>query len=285
MRNCGFTRSEVFPSNETQRRFVIGGIRAPHRLDSIKEHMMDGIALLSAAATPTDAPALTAEFIRFLRLEKCASPCTVKSYRADLHQFGLFLSGTIGLRNRDQWLVDDDLDQKFLACTSQTAREFVSYLFAQNYCKSSIARKMAVLKGFYKFLIRRAMLFDNPMSSVRPPLQEKRIPKYLDQEQVHQLLRAPGSGNVLSVRDSAILEVLCSTGIRASEMVELELADLDLSAGLVHVRGFSPVNRLAPIGLRVIEALQRYLRLRATQGKPGQKLGDRVFPEQAWPSR
>jgi integrase/recombinase XerC len=239
---------------------------------------MDGIALLSVEDAATHAAVLTEEFLRFLHLEKHASPCTVRSYRADLYQFGLFLSGAIGLWNRDRRTFDKNLDQKFLACTPLTARDFVSYLFAQNYCNASIARKMAALKGFYKFLTRRAMLSDNPLLTLRPPTQEKRVPKYLDQEQVHKLLIAPGgSGDVLSVRDSAILEMLCSTGIRASEMVELKLPDLDLLAGTVHVRGLAPVNRAVPISLRAILALERYLPMRATQGKPGQQLGDWVF--------
>src|SRR5690242_18631830 len=206
---------------------------------------------------------LVRQFLDYLRLEKHFSDYTVKSYGADLIQFGQFLAGEIGAAHTAQPRPDGSLDEKQLAVEPLTVREFLAYLYAQNYTKSTTARKLATLRSFYKFLIRRGMLSVNPLSTIRTPKQEKRLPKCLDLEQVQKLLDAPGDGDLLSARDKAMLEVLYSSGIRVSELVELEMADLDLTEGVLRVRGKGRKDRLTPIGSQAIKALQRYFELRA----------------------
>ena len=102
----------------------------------------------------------------------------------------------------------------------------------------------------------------NPLSTIRTPKQEKRLPKCLDLEQVQKLLDAPGDADLLSARDKAMLEVLYSSGIRVSELVELEMSDLDLQEGVLRVKGKGRKDRLTPIGSQAIKALQRYFELR-----------------------
>src|SRR5437879_4397696 len=126
-----------------------------------------------------------------------------------------------------------------------------------------VARKLGTRRSFYKFLIRRGAVSVNPLSTIRTPKQEKRLPKCLDLEQVQKLLDAPGDGDLLSARDKAMLEVLYSSGIRVSELVELEMGDLDLQEGVLRVRGKRRQDRLTPIGSQAIQALQRYFQLRA----------------------
>src|SRR5436190_1616351 len=220
------------------------------------------------AAVEKNFSPLVRQFLDYLKLEKHFSDYTVKSYGADLIQFGQFLTGQIG-----QWAAGKDggsADDKSLACEPLTIREFLAYLYGQNYTKSTTARKLATLRSFYKFLIRRGVVSVNPLSTIRTPKQEKRLPKCLDLEQVQKLLDAPGDGDILSSRDKAMLEVLYSSGIRVSELVELEMSDLDLQEGVLRVRGKGRKDRLTPIGSQAIQALQRYFEMRAIDNRSQQ---------------
>ena len=219
---------------------------------------------------------LVRQFLDYLRHEKHFSDYTVKSYGADLIQFGQFLTGEIGQLAGAKDGVP--LDDKQLKCEPLTIREFLAYLYAQNYTKSTTARKLATLRSFYKFLIRRGVVSVNPLSTIRTPKQEKRLPKCLDLEQVQKLLDAPGDADLLSARDKAMLEVLYSSGIRVSELVELEMVDIDLQEGVLRVRGKGRKDRLTPIGSQAIKAIQRYFDLR-TQDQRSQNAGHtgRVF--------
>src|SRR5581483_12188001 len=113
----------------------------------------------------------------------------------DLIQFGQYLNGEIGRGvNNDRPLPSPELslDERQIKCEPLTIREFLAYLYGQNYTKSTTARKLATLRSFYKFLIRRGVVSINPLSTIRTPKQEKRLPKCLDLEQVQKLLDAPG---------------------------------------------------------------------------------------------
>src|SRR5277367_4609696 len=221
---------------------------------------------------------LVRQFLEYLRLEKHFSDYTVKSYGADLIQFTQFLAGEIGrVPGAPAPAGDQSLDDRQLKCDAGTIREFLAYLYGQNYTKSTTARKLATLRSFYKFLIRRGIVSANPLAAIRTPKQEKRLPKCLDLEQVQKLLEAPGDGDLLGARDKAMLEVLYSSGIRVSELVELELADIDLIEGILRVRGKGRKDRLTPIGSQAIKALQRYFELRSTDVKSQGRCAGRVF--------
>ena len=204
---------------------------------------------------------LVRQFLDYLKLEKHFSDYTVKSYGADLVQFGQFLCGEIG-RNPATPAPSKSLDELQTGCDALAIRDFLNYLYGQNYTKSTTARKLATLRSFYKFLIRRNIVTINPLSTIRTPKQEKRLPKCLDLEQVQKLLDAPGDADLLSSRDKAMLEVLYASGIRVSELVELDMADLDLQEGVLRVKGKGRKDRLTPIGSQAIKALQRYFELR-----------------------
>ena len=217
---------------------------------------------------------LVKQFLDYLKLEKHFSDYTIKSYGADLIQFGQFLSGEIGQRPPAP---GQDEDERQIKCDTLTIREFLNYLYGQNYTKSTTARKLATLRSFYKFLVRRAIVSANPLSTIRTPKQEKRLPKCLDLEQVQKLLEAPGDADLLSARDKAMLEVLYSSGIRVSELVDLDMGDLDLQEGVLRVRGKGRKDRLTPIGSQAIKALQRYFELRAVDSRCQGPDSHRVF--------
>ena len=239
-----------------------------------------------SAPTPSGSPAteknftpLVRQFLDYLRLERHFSDYTVKSYGADLIQFGQFLMAQIGNSETIRAMPGDmNCDDRALKCEPLIIREFLAYLYAQNYTKSTTARKLATLRSFYKFLIRRGMLSVNPLSTIRTPKQEKRLPKCLDLEQVQKLLDAPGDGDLLSARDKAMLEILYSSGIRVSELVELDMQDLDLHEGVLRVKGKGKKDRLTPIGSQAIKAVQRYFELRAADTRCQQSTNaTRVF--------
>jgi integrase/recombinase XerC len=240
----------------------------------------------SAATTGSGSPAseksftpLVRQFLDYLRLERHFSDYTVKSYGADLIQFGQFLTAQIGNSESIRALPGDmNCDDRALKCEPLLIREFLAYLYAQNYTKSTTARKLATLRSFYKFLIRRGLVSVNPLSTIRTPKQEKRLPKCLDLEQVQKLLDAPGDGDLLGARDKAMLEVLYSSGIRVSELVELEMQDLDLQEGVLRVKGKGRKDRLTPIGSQAIKAVQRYFELRGQDPRSQQSThATRVF--------
>ena len=233
------------------------------------------------SATPDKAfSPLMQQFLQFLKLEKHFSDYTIKSYGADLIQFGQFLTGSIGQlagASLGRPATGEEIDERQLKCEPMAIREFLAYLYGQNYTKSTTARKLATLRSFYKFLIRRGLVSLNPLSTIRTPKQEKRLPKCLDLEQVQKLLDAPGDGDILACRDKAMLEVLYSSGIRVSELVELKMGDIDLQEGVLRVTGKGRKERLTPIGSQAIKAMQRYFEMRSTDGKSQANGGDRVF--------
>jgi integrase/recombinase XerC len=223
---------------------------------------------------------LVGQFLQYLKLEKHFSDYTVKSYGADLIQFGQFLTGSIGQlpgASLGRPGTGEEIDERQLKCEPLAIREFLAYLYGQNYTKSTTARKLATLRSFYKFLIRRGLVSVNPLSTIRTPKQEKRLPKCLDLEQVQKLLDAPGDADLLSARDKAMLEVLYSSGIRVSELVELSMADIDLQEGVLRVQGKGRKDRLTPIGSQAIKALQKYFEMRSTDGKSQANTTGRVF--------
>jgi len=239
-----------------------------------------------ASSPPSSPPAkiftpLVHQFLEYLKLERHFSDYTVKSYGADLQQFGQYLSGEIGRpigAPIPEKISADQTDERAVKCEPITIREFLAYLYGQNYTKSTTARKLATLRSFYKFLIRRGLVSVNPLSTIRTPKQEKRLPKCLDLEQVQKLLEASGDADLLSARDKAMLEVLYSSGIRVSELVELETSDLDLQEGVLRLRGKGRKDRFTPIGSQAIKALQRYFEMRNSDSRCQQSRdGARVF--------
>jgi len=156
-------------------------------------------------------------------------------------------------------------------------RAFLAYLNDLNYSKTTSARKLATLRSFYKFLVRRGQIETSPVTAIRTPKQDKRLPpvtairtpkqdkrlpRCLEPEQVAVLLNCPDTTNILGARDQAILETLYSSGLRVSELVGLNLTDIDFLGEVLHVRGKGKKERLSPIGSSALQSIQRYLTFR-----------------------
>jgi len=181
-----------------------------------------------------------------------ASDYTQRNYHDDLAQFFAFL-GTLdvrptsrgGLRLRDVTPLD--------------VRRFLAHQSTQRYTKRTIARRLSCLRSFFQFLCREEILKQNPAAVVPSPRLERRLPRFLDEQQVARLLETPPTERWHGLRDRALLETLYSTGTRVSELVGLNLDDVDEISGTVIVRGKGKRERLVPIGKTALAAIQRYL--------------------------
>jgi integrase/recombinase XerC len=232
---------------------------------------------------------ITQEFINYLTFEKHFSTHTAKCYGADLEQFGDFVSGSSQGDHGSGWQQGDggatatatqtqvDVGQLLLAVNVDTVRNYLTHLNGNNYSKATTARKLATLRSFYKFLVKRNYLSSNPVTAVRTPKQEKRLPKFLEYEQVQKLLNTPGTGNWLASRDRAILETLYSTGLRVSELVALNMDDIDFLGEVVHVRGKGKKERITPIGSSALQAIQQYIEYRNRRAESNGNFDSKVL--------
>ena len=213
------------------------------------------------------------EFLDYLNFEKHFSEHTAKCYNADLVQFCQYLSGEHGHSSED-WSANSrsagsvatqtetNIEQLLLSITTDSVRAYMAGLNEKQYSKSTTARKLATLRSFYKFLVKRGHLSANPVMAVRTPKQDKKLPKFLEYDQVKKLLETPPTDNWLGARDRAIMETLYGTGVRVSELVALNIEDVDFLGEVMHVRGKGKKERLTPIGSSALQAIQHYMEFR-----------------------
>jgi integrase/recombinase XerC len=216
---------------------------------------------------------LTNEFIDYLQFEKHFSNYTSRCYSADLRQFIETLWGKNQSEGQGEshdgsesggiaTLAVTTLKEKLLSVSAEDVRGFLAFLHQKNYSRSSAARKLATLRSFYKFLVRRGYVTANPVSAIRTPKQDKRLPKCLSLDQIQNLLETPKDLDILGSRDKAMLETIYSTGVRVSELVDLNFDDVDFLGGMLHVRGKGNKERLSPIGQTAMLSIKKYLAMR-----------------------
>lgn len=194
---------------------------------------------------------LTTQFLEYLKLERHFSPFTARCYGADLRQYTEFLaSDTPG----------GSVNEAILKADTLCIRRYLAHLDQNSYSAATLARKIATLRSFYKFLMRRGLTSTNPMVMIRTPKQAKRLPKAITIEQVEKLLSAPNDSTTLGARDKAILETLYSTGVRVSELVDLNRQHLDEIGEAMIIRGKGKKERIVPLGSHALRALHHYLR-------------------------
>jgi integrase/recombinase XerC len=193
-----------------------------------------------------------AEFLHHLSLEKNASPHTVKSYREDLVQALDFFRTRLGSSAPRP----DKLNTRLV-------RAYLAWLHEQGYAKSTIARRLAAVRSWCRFLCRQSVLKANPADGLRGPRLDQKLPHFVQREDMLRLLATPPAEEPLGVRDRAILETLYSAGLRVSELTGLNGDDLDLDDGLATVRGKGRRERLALLGPPAVFAVRLWLGQRA----------------------
>lgn len=194
------------------------------------------------------------EFLRYLAVERGASPHTLKSYRTDLADTRAFLQA----RGVDS-LVHAD---------ARILRGYLADLHGRGLARSSIARRLAALRSFYRLLVRRGGSRGNPAKEIRTPRLPKRLPTYLPIDESEALLRQEFVGKETGVRDRAVLELLYATGVRVAELAGLDVEDADLREGTVRVYGKGGKERIVPVGGKAVEALRAYLEPGPGRGGP-----------------
>jgi len=209
---------------------------------------------------------LTLDFLAYLELERGLSRNTLEAYRSDLQQFGAFLE-----RERTG----------ALDVTDKQLRKYVTQLVSGGKDRPPVApatvqRKVACLRSFYRHLRREELLDRDPTADLHAPKRSQRLPKVLTRAEVQRLLATPSGTEPAALRDRALLELMYACGLRASEAVELEVADVDLRAGVLRARGKGAKERIVPVGRQAVAALKAYL-ARGRPGLAGDRDEDRLF--------
>jgi integrase/recombinase XerC len=194
-------------------------------------------------------PAIT-RFLRYLLVERNASDLTIKSYREDLTALGEYLTESYGRPPRPSEISPLDL------------RGYVAALHEAGYAKSSVSRRLASLRSFFRFAQREGLADSNPAKPLRNPRPERKLPHFLSTEEIGRLLETPPEDKPMGLRDRAILETMYSAGLRVSESVGVNDGDVDMEAGLLRIRGKGRRERLAPLGTFAMKALKRWLVVR-----------------------
>lgn len=193
-------------------------------------------------------------FADYLKYQRNASAHTLRNYLSDLEQFHNYLSPENAAGDRRAIDVRD-IDHIAI-------REYMAKLYQDKRKKSSIARKLATLRTFFKFLCREQVLELNPARLVSSPRLEKRLPKVISVEQVVQFIETPDADTVLGSRDRAIIELLYATGCRVSEIAGMNIEDIDFKHETIRVRGKGRKERFVPFGSKAKEALAAYFEVR-----------------------
>jgi integrase/recombinase XerC len=198
---------------------------------------------------------LLQRYINYLRYERNASPHTIRNYESDLLQF------------RD-YLKDGDRDAKVdvAAVDALRIRGFLSQLFEREKKKSSIGRKLAAVRAFYKFLSKEGVIAANPAVTVSTPKLDKTLPRIMTEEEMGNFLNrvaeAVPKGEPMMRRDRAIMELLYASGLRVSELAGLDLRSINYGDGMLLVRGKGRKERIVPFGSKAKQALEEYLPIR-----------------------
>lgn len=186
------------------------------------------------------------------------SELTIAAYQTDLLQFFRFAATEQGVEA--ETLTVEEIDVYIV-------RSFLGILAEHGLQRKSMARKLAALRTFFKFLCRKEILSDNPMQRVASPKLGRKLPDFLYTDQVEMLLKAPDADTPLGARDQVILELLYGSGLRVSELVSLDRENLDLDIGLLRVLGKGRKERVVPVTDYAVKSIQKYLEKRGEENK------------------
>ncbi|HEV2349963.1 MAG TPA: tyrosine recombinase XerC [Terriglobia bacterium] len=213
---------------------------------------------------------LIEQFVRYLQYERNASAHTIRNYQSDLNQFRLFLA-------EGNPTVPVDVN----SIDALRIRGFLAQLFSNEKKKTSIARKLAAVRAFFKFLSGEGLLNVNPASTVSTPKLDKTLPRIMTEEEMNtfldQVAKAAQSREPAILRDRAILELLYASGLRVSELVGLDLRGVNFGEGMVLVRGKGNKERIVPFGSKAKQALTDYFPAREKVLKESKKSNNALF--------
>ncbi len=193
-------------------------------------------------------------FLDYLHYERNVSPNTITAYRDDLESFTAFLCNDYFTMARDQ------LDLRRV--DHLAVRSYLAHLSRRKLSRSSMARHLSALRTFFKWLVREGVVEANPARAVATPRREKHLPAVMQPSDVALLLEQPDTSVTLGIRDAAWMELLYASGLRISELVGIDIDDLELRGRLVKVHGKGSKERIVPFGSKAEAALRAYLAVR-----------------------
>lgn len=194
------------------------------------------------------------QFLDYLKEERGVSPLTLKAYTEDLEEF------------------HNSIDKRLKDIDNHDIRGFLAFLHHRKLKKSSIARKLATVRSFFRYLHREGILSKNPARLVSTPKVPKNLPRFLSVDEVFSLVEKPQGDTFAATRDKAILELLYSSGLRVAELTSLDIGDLDMKESLVRVKGKGMKERIIPVGTKAMGAIRNYLPERISLKKKSQAL-------------
>lgn len=189
-------------------------------------------------------------FLQYLRVERNSSPLTLKSYHEDLDSLLEYFRDRLGTVP-----AAEDVG-------ISTLRGYIAYLHECDYARTTMARRLACLRSFFRFCCREGICDNNPAKALRTPRVGRRLPHFLSAEQVAALLEAPPANQPLGLRDRAILETLYSAGLRVAELASLNVDNWDQDADILRVIGKGRKERVAPVGRYASAALSAWIAVR-----------------------
>jgi integrase/recombinase XerC len=189
-------------------------------------------------------------YIDYMRVEKGASKLTLLGYKTDLMQFVNHIAQRYDVPK-------EELSLKML--NHKSVREYLGDMQERNLSRATMARKLAALRSYVKYLCRENILESNPIAEVSTPRQDKKLPKFLYSQEIELLMKAPDISLPLGRRDKAILETLYAAGLRVSELVSMDLKDIDFEERLIKIKGKGGKERIVPLGSKAAQALGIYI--------------------------
>jgi integrase/recombinase XerD len=184
-------------------------------------------------------------FLSYLRVERALAQNSILAYGRDLKRFSEFM------RKRHKNKVEE--------VTREDVVDFLSNLYREKMDSRSVARYLVSLRGLYKFAMMEGFVNTDPTENLESPKTRNSLPTYLRVEEINKLLEAPDLSTPIGLRDRAMIEILYSTGLRVSELLNLRISDVDMRVGCVRCIGKGDKERLVPIGRKAIEAIEQYL--------------------------
>ncbi len=204
-------------------------------------------------------------FLRYLRIERNSSEQTIKAYHDDFESLLDYFGDRIGHVPRPADVTIDVL------------RGYVTYLHDCQYARTTIARRLACLRSFFRYCCRERITETNPAKPLRTPRVGRKLPHFLTAEQVASLLEAPPANEPMGLRDRAILETLYSAGLRVAELVGINVDDWDRGANILRVLGKGKKERIAPVGKYAAAALDRWMEVRKPNPRASAAQRDALF--------
>ncbi len=187
--------------------------------------------------------ALMCEFVEYLEKDKKVAKNTLQSYSRDIKQFS-------------DYIESQNLEVESVA--GKDIQSYISYMQIEGKAASSVSRSLASVRALYGYLLLKGKVAEDPTYKLKTPKTEKKLPQILSTDEVDTLMRCPDKSNSKGIRDKAMLELLYATGIKVSELISLNVSDVDLDIGYIKCMGDSDV-RIIPLGKTAIKALRDYI--------------------------